>query len=96
MPDCGEHALDRVQGSQMLPLLGGEVVANEQRLGVLGQTGDAARVFGSYFSLKVSIAASAAARVSAWEISRRSAATNVPHQFREAVEHVRGLPRSTP
>merc|ERR1712078_469773 len=47
MPDGREHALYRVRGSHMLPLLGGEVIESEQRLGVLGQTGDAARVFGA-------------------------------------------------
>src|SRR5579872_6205476 len=39
MPHGGEHALNRVRGAQVVPMLGGKVEEGEQRLPVLGQAG---------------------------------------------------------
>ena len=54
----------------MVPVLGGEVKKGEQRF--LGQTNDRLVVLGIVFVGDRSIAASAAARVGAPQISRRS------------------------
>ena len=55
----------------MIPMLGGEVDERQQRLAVLDQAGDGFVVLVPYFSAKVLMAASAAARVSACQMSRR-------------------------
>src|SRR4051812_45638527 len=44
MPHGREHALDRVRRTEVVPVLGREVVEGEQRLAVLGQAGDGAIV----------------------------------------------------
>jgi len=49
MPDGGEHALDRVRRSQMVPVLGGEVVKGQQRVAVLHQAGNRPFVFRAVF-----------------------------------------------
>ena len=40
MPNSRERALDRVCGSQVLPVLGGEIVEGEERVAVLGEAFD--------------------------------------------------------
>src|SRR4051812_15596724 len=40
MPDGGEHALDRIGGPQVVPVLGGEVEEGEERVPVSLQAGD--------------------------------------------------------
>ena len=59
----------------MVPMLGREVVEGQQGLGILVKQAAPRWYLAAYFSLKTSTAASAAARVSAWEISRKSAVT---------------------
>ena len=45
MADRGEDALDRVAGSQMVPMLARKVEEGEQRLAILRQTVDGLGVF---------------------------------------------------
>ena len=40
MPDGRKRALDRVGGSQVLPVLSGKVVEREQRVTILGEALD--------------------------------------------------------
>jgi hypothetical protein len=49
MPHRGEHALDRIRGAQMNPMLGGEVEEREQRLTILDRALDRGPVFGTVF-----------------------------------------------
>ena len=44
--DGGEHALDRIGRAQMVPVLGGEVVEDQQRVTILGEAGDRFLVLG--------------------------------------------------
>ena len=46
MPNGGEHALDRVGRAQMIPVLGRDVIKDQQRLPILGQAGYRLLVFG--------------------------------------------------
>ena len=59
----------------MLPMFAREVVKGEHGLGVPGQTDHPVLILDGVFSLNASVAASAAARVSALKIARRSAVT---------------------
>ena len=65
MTHGGEHALDRIRGAQVVPVLGGKVEEGEQRLAILGQAGDRLVVLGAVLVGEPSIAASAAERVGA-------------------------------
>ena len=56
----------------MVPVLGREVEEGQQGLAVFGQAGTALGYFAPYFSSKTVIAVSAAARVGAPWISRKS------------------------
>jgi hypothetical protein len=62
MPDGGEHALDRVRGSQVVPVLGREVVKGQQRVAILHQTRDRPFVFSRRILGERATAASAALR----------------------------------
>ena len=68
VPHGGEHALDGVRRSQMVPLLGGEVVEGQQRVAGLHQAGDRPLVFRADFSANSAIAASAQLRSGAVQI----------------------------
>ncbi len=46
-PDGGERAFNGVRGSNVLPVLGGEVIERQQRLTILGQTGHGLVVLGA-------------------------------------------------
>ena len=66
MADRGEHALDRVRGAQVVPVLGREIVRRASKVSVSLVRQVTARAYLTpYFCLKVSMAASAAALVSA-------------------------------
>lgn len=76
MADGGEHALDWVRRAQMVSVFGREVVRQASRASVsLVRQATPRAYLAPYFSLKVSMAASAAARVPACAVSRRSAVT---------------------
>jgi len=49
MTHGGEHALDRVRGAQVIPVLGGKIEEGEQGLAILGQAGDRLVVLGAVF-----------------------------------------------
>ncbi len=49
MTHGGEGTLDRVAGTDMLPVLGRKVVERQQRLAVLGQTVGSLIIFGAIF-----------------------------------------------
>ena len=59
MPDGGEHALDRVCRSQMVPVLGGEVVEGSSASRSFTRQATAPSYFALYFSANSVIAASA-------------------------------------
>ena len=52
VPDGSEHALDRLRGPQVVPVLSREVVECQQRIDVLCQASNALRVFRGVFFLE--------------------------------------------
>ena len=49
MPPRREHALDRVRGSEVVPMIGGKVEERQQRLAILDEAFDGLVVFGRVF-----------------------------------------------
>ena len=49
MTHGGKHALDRIRGAKVVPVLGGKVEEGEQSLTVLGQAGNRLVVPGAVF-----------------------------------------------
>lgn len=75
MPDGGENALDRVARTQVLALFTWEVVEGSSTLRHLVRQVTALSYLAPYFSAKESVVVSAAARVSACQISPRAVFT---------------------
>ena len=72
MPHRREHALDRIRGSQMVPMIRGEVEERQQGRTILDQAFDGLVVFGRVFFGECRRRRFTAARFGDSQISRRS------------------------
>ena len=96
MADRGEHALDRVRGAQVVPVLGREIVEGKQGLGVLGQAGHRAGIFDTVFFLEgLDGGQRGGSGFSAMDIPQIGTHARL-HGFRKVVDHVRNLVEPAP